>query len=390
MKIVKVSEGLAESVANTIWENIEKNASYQFNRAHSVEYSVITYWCLYLKTHYPAEFFAAMLTTVDKEEKLQAALFDAARYNIFVVPPDINLSTHRFEFRKDGEETHLVAPFNKLKGLSDKSAEAILEARVLAGGKFKDRANLLANVRRRNCTIKHMGILDKVGAFAQIEPGTLPVRHPDRIKDQIELMPGLIAEYVKADRYTKLNDITTQASALIRGIRQCEDCSLKGENHCIPTAGGKIKFMVITDSPNSTEAVEGKALQGDGCRYVLGAIKEAGLKKSNGYYTHLVKVARPKEIKTFANGTLLACRKFIDEEIRIVNPAVIVCMGGASIRHFYPDIKGSWSELVGRVVYNKELDASIVFGINPQMCFFRDEAQGMIDDVFRKVSQIVN
>ena len=86
---------------------------------------------------------------------------------------------------------------------------------------------------------------------------------------------------------------------------------------------------------------------------------------------------------------LQSCTKFIDEEIKLVNPAVIVAMGGATIRHFYPDVKGSWSELCGRVIYNKELDANIVFGINPQMCFFREEAQAMMDDVFRKVYEMV-
>lgn len=385
---VKYSD-MKEAKAGELFDKIDKFAGYGFNRSHSVVYSVISYWSMYLKTHYSAEYFAAMLTTVDKEDQLQAALFDAQKYSVFVVPPDINISTNRFEFRQEVGEIHLVAPFNKLKGLSEKTAVAILEARELAGGQFKDRADLLANVRRRNCTIKHMKILDLVGSFANIESGSLAVRHPDRLKDQIELLPGLICEYVKADRYTKLNDIAPQASALIRGIRACEGCSLKAEKHCIPTAGSKIKFMVITDSPNSTEALEGKALHGDGCRYVLGSIKEAGLKKVNGYYTSLVKVQKPKEIKTFPNEVLLSCTKFIDEEIKIVNPAVIVAMGGAAIRHFYPDIKGSWSELVGRVIYNKELDANIVFGINPQMCFFRQEAQAMIDDVFRKVYEMV-
>ena len=378
-----------EIKAGELFDKIDKFAGYGFNRSHSVVYSVISYWSMYLKTHYSAEYFAAMLTTVDKEDQLQAALFDAQKYDVYVVPPDINLSSNRFEFRREESEIHLIAPFNKLKGLSEKTAVAILEARQKAGGKFNSRADLLTNVMRRNCTIRHMDILDRVGSFASIEKGTLPIRHPDRLKDQIELLPGLVCEYVKADRYTKLKDISIPASALIRNIHACKDCPMHEDKHCVPTAGNKIKFMVITDSPTSSEAVEGKALKGDGSRYVLGSIKESGLNKLNGYYTSLVKVQKPKEIKTFSNEVLLSCTKFIDEEIKMVNPAVIVAMGGATIRHFYPDVKGSWSELVGRVVYNKELDANIVFGINPQMCFFREEAQSMMDDVFKKVYEMV-
>ena len=383
----KYSE-MTERKAIELFDKIDKFAGYGFNKSHSYAYTTISYWCQYLKTHYSAEFFAASLTTVDKEDQLQAMLTDAAKYNIFVVPPDINLSTNRFEFRKEGDEIHLVAPFGKLKGLSDKSSEAILEARALAGGKFKDRADLLKSVRRRNCTVKHIGILDKVGAFVCVEPGTLPVRHPDRIKDQIELMPGLISQYVHADRYTKLSDIATYANAIVKDIKSCENCELKGERHCIPISGSKIKFMVVTDCPSSSEIEAGKMITGKSCLGIVSSIKQAELKKSNGYYTSLVKASKPKETKTFSNAVLLECTKYLDEEIRVVNPAVIVAMGGATIRHFFPDIKGSWSELCGRVIYHKELDASIILGLNPAMCFFREEAQGMIDDVFNKVYQI--
>lgn len=391
MKAVSIEkfDGVSEKVANEIWEKLEKNAGYQFNRSHSVEYSIITYWCMYLKTHYPAEFFAALLTTADSEDKLQSAILDAMRYNVFVVPPDINISTNRFEFRKVEGETHLVTPFNKLKGLSDKSSDAILEARQNAGGRFKTRKDLLDNVRRRNCTVKHLDILERVGAFADIESG-LPSRHPDRVKDQIELMPGLVCEYVKADRYTKLSDVAMQAMNVVRGIRSCKDCPLHEEKHCIPNSGEKIKFMVITDSPNWSEVEDGKMLQGRGSNFLVAAMKNAGIKRGNGYFTSLVKVQKPKELKSFTNETLLACQKFIDEEIRVINPAVIVCLGSAATKHFFPDIKGNWSELSGRVIYNKELNTSIVLGPNPMMAAFKDEVPEILESVFRKVSEIID
>lgn len=398
MRIINKIEGMSEESALAVWENIEKNASYQFNRAHSVEYSVISYWCAYLKTHFSGEFFAALLTTADKEEKLQSAVADARRYNIVVVPPSINISTNRFEFWKREDETLLITPFSKLKGLSDKTSQAIIRAREKVGGRFTSKKHLLETVERRVCNIKHVDILDKVGAFAgglipgtvDAEPSQISARHPDRIKDQIELMPGLICEYVKADRHTKLSDVSLQAGGIVRSIKECKDCQLHEEAHCIPTSGSKVKFMVISDSPNSSEASEGKMMKGDSCKYLSAAIKSSGLSKSNGYYTALVKTQKPKGDKSFSNEVLLSCQKFIETEIKVINPPVIVALGGATIRHFFPDIKGSWAELAGRVIYSKELDASIVCGINPQMCYFREEAQEMLNDIFKKVAEIVD
>lgn len=388
--IEELNNGLSEMTAIELWEGIEKNASYQFNLAHSVEYSVISYWAMYLKTHYPAEFFAATLSVEDKEEKLMAAIVDAQKYNIFVVPPDINLSTNRFEIHVTEDEIHLIAPFNKMKGLSSKTSDAIIGAREKVGGIFTSRKHLTDNVAKRNCNINHMKVLDLVGSFASLESESLPIRHPDRLKDQMEFLPGLILSYIKSDRYTMLRDIATQSSTLIREIKECKGCDLSEHSHTIPISGEKIKFMVILDNASTSDTEKGKILSGSSSKPVFNAIKEAGLKKSNGYYTSLVKIAKPKEIKSFSTNQQLSCRKFINREIEVVNPAVIVCLGGAAIRHFYPDIKGSWSELCGRVVYNKQLDASIVFGITPGMTFFREEAVEMLNDVFRKVYEMVS
>ena len=385
------TSGLSEASASEIFASIESNASYQFNLSHSVQYSVLSYWEMYLKAHHTPEFFAAKLTVVDDDDQMLSILNDAAKYEIYVTPPDINLSTSKFEITKSGDECHLMAPFTKLKGFSDKAQEEILKARAKAGGAFKSKKDLTSNIEnKRRCTSRHVKTLETVGAFASIEEGSLPIRHPDRIKDQIELMPGLIIEFTKAERYTKLRDISLEASAIVRDVKGCNACSLSVCKHAIPSSGDTIKFMVITDNPNHSEIEAEKMMKGKACKTLESVVKEAGLKKSNGYYTALIKAEKDKEIKKFTNEQLTACSNILSREIKAVNPAVIVALGGSAIRHFYPDIKGSWSELCGRVIYNKELDANIVCGINPQMCYFREEAGEMLLDVFKKVKTMLS
>jgi len=390
--IKQLRDGMSESGASELFDKIEKFAGYSFNKSHAVEYSVISYWCMYLKTHYPAEYFAATLTVVDKDETLKATVNDAKKSGIVIVPPDINISTDRFEIRHGllDDEMFLYTPFNKLKGLSEKTAAAIILARESKSDKlFESKEDFLSTVNKTKCNKRHQAVLDSVGAFASVEPDSIPARSQDRIKDQIEMMPGLIVEYVKADRQTKLNDIAPELNANVKRFRACSECDLKDKPHCIPSAGGKtLKFMVVSDTPSWSEDKEGVMMAGISSKPIESAMKEAGVRKSNGFFTSLVRAQ--KSDKRLTNEQINGCKGFLDEEIAVMSPPVIVCMGGASIRHFVPDVKGGWKDLCGQVVYNKELDANIVFGINPSMTAFRDEAQEMIDDVFRKVYEILN
>ena len=80
---------------------------------------------MWLKTHYPAEFFAAALTILG-EDKHQGLVKDALTYSIRVLPPDVNVSSNRIEIRtlEDGSQV-LYAPFSAVKGCSENGCQAI-------------------------------------------------------------------------------------------------------------------------------------------------------------------------------------------------------------------------------------------------------------------------
>ncbi|WP_140335300.1 hypothetical protein, partial [Vibrio parahaemolyticus] len=89
MKIINRESGMSEVEAALLWQKIEENGGYQFNKSHSVSYTLISYICQYLKCYYPAEFFAASLS-IAKEDALTPIVKDAAENGVFVVPPCIN------------------------------------------------------------------------------------------------------------------------------------------------------------------------------------------------------------------------------------------------------------------------------------------------------------
>src|SRR5690606_7653234 len=130
----------------------------------------------------------------------------------------------------------------------------------------------------------------------------------------------------------------------------------------------KIRYMVVTDCPSSFEARKERLLEGQAGLVLKEAIKDAGLSVAKGYFTSLVKAPKSDRLTPAQIG---ACSPWLEKEIELVQPSVIVCMGGNVSRHFAPDLKGGIEELAGRVIYDKKRDANIVLGINPGMLHFK-------------------
>jgi DNA polymerase-3 subunit alpha len=396
MKVVSVApigDGMTEGAANFLWEKIEGYASYSFNKSHSVEYAVISWWCMYLKVNYPAEFFAASLTEIDKEEKQEPLVNDARRMGMQVLPPDINLSSARVEIV---DEDKLYAPFQAIKGMSDKAATCVVDARVKWGKPFENRTDLDAALKAAGYTGKNVNqaVKDKlvlVGAFAECEGDKVGAMHADRLKSRIELLPGFTVDTVKADRTLNAEKLALLQLVQVAGeARACTKCSLKGGCHPMPRIGKTPKFMVVSDNPNWQEEKAGKLLEGDSAALIINALKEAGLSAQDGYFTTLVKSGKPKEQKTLTNDQINSCQDFLKRELEILKPPVIVTLGSNAARFFAPGVKGGTTELAGKVIFDPKLDASIVFGINPGQIFHDPSKYSILQTVATKVADLIS
>lgn len=87
------ANGYSEEAIGKLWEILLPFSDYAFNKAHSAAYGVLSYWTAYLKAHFPAEYMAALLTSVgDARDKLALYLNECRRMGIKVLPPDVNES----------------------------------------------------------------------------------------------------------------------------------------------------------------------------------------------------------------------------------------------------------------------------------------------------------
>ncbi|MBM7470091.1 DNA polymerase-3 subunit alpha [Microbacterium keratanolyticum] len=91
------ANGYSDGAINALWEILLPFSDYAFNKAHSAAYGLVSYWTAYLKAHYPAEYMAALLTSVgDSKDKMALYLNECRRMGIKVLPPDVSQSINFF------------------------------------------------------------------------------------------------------------------------------------------------------------------------------------------------------------------------------------------------------------------------------------------------------
>lgn len=120
-------KGIALSLANQIFDLMEKFADYGFNKSHSAAYALISYQTAWLKAHYPAEFMAAVLSSdMEHTDKVVFFLEECRLMKLKVLPPDINTSYYKFTVTPKGE---LCYGLGAIKGLGAPVIEMLLAKR---------------------------------------------------------------------------------------------------------------------------------------------------------------------------------------------------------------------------------------------------------------------
>lgn len=159
--------GHDEQKSNDLFDLMYKFADYGFNKSHAAAYSVITAQTAWIKHYYPAEFFAALLSTeVGDTDKVVKYVKDAQKRGIQVRPPHINFSNYLFSV--NGEEIYFG--LGGIKGVGSAAVEAILEARQkLANKKFSSLQEFFESVDLRRVNKKVIESLIKAGAFDGFE-----------------------------------------------------------------------------------------------------------------------------------------------------------------------------------------------------------------------------
>jgi DNA polymerase-3 subunit alpha len=153
--------GYSEEAIKALWDTLLPFADYAFNRAHSAAYGVLSYWTAYLKANYPAEYMAALLTSVgDSKDKLGLYLSECRRMGINVLAPDVNESIAAFSAVGKDIRFGLGAVRNVGLNVVDGIASARADK-----GRFTTFHDFLRKVPAVVCSKRVIESLIKAGAF---------------------------------------------------------------------------------------------------------------------------------------------------------------------------------------------------------------------------------
>jgi DNA polymerase III subunit alpha len=155
------ASGTSEPVIETLWATNERSADYSFNRSHAACYALIAYRTAWLRANYPAEYMAALISSVmDTKDKVPFFVAQAEQMGIAILPPDVNLSDHEFVV----DEGNIRFGLDAVKGVGYQAVEAIKRARE-EKGPFLNLFDFCARVDNRAVNKKAIEALIKCGAF---------------------------------------------------------------------------------------------------------------------------------------------------------------------------------------------------------------------------------
>lgn len=162
-----VARGVDADLATRIFDLMEKFAGYGFNKSHSAAYALLSYQTAWLKSHYPAEFMAAVLSAdMDNTDKVVGLIEDCHEQGVEVLPPDINRSIYQFSVP---DEKSVLYGLGALKGVGEAALDGIIAERD-ANGKFADLYDFCRRSDTRKVNRRVMEALIKAGAMDSLGP----------------------------------------------------------------------------------------------------------------------------------------------------------------------------------------------------------------------------
>jgi len=162
-----IKNGIDKKIGQELWKWIIPFAEYGFNKSHSVAYAMIAYQTAYLKTQYPVEFMAALLTSEKADvERIAVLIRECNKMGVPVLPPDVNESFRNFSVVPN--ENKIRFGLLAIKNVGENIVEEIISERKKEGP-FKSINDFISRIQSKTVNKKSMESLIKAGVFDKLE-----------------------------------------------------------------------------------------------------------------------------------------------------------------------------------------------------------------------------
>ncbi|HWQ51183.1 MAG TPA: DNA polymerase III subunit alpha, partial [Terriglobales bacterium] len=336
-----VRRGVPERVASDIFDEMASFASYAFNKSHAAAYALVAYRTAYLKLHHPAEFMAALLTTVlDSTDKVAEYIGEAGKMGLTVLPPSINRSLAGFTVEEGAIRFGLVA----IKNIGYHVIEAVIAERTDAGP-FENLRQFIERMEGRDLNKKTVFSLICAGAFDGMGPNRA------QMLQMYELLMDEAAGSRQSNVEGQLNLFGSTTAALPRRWPDVPELALRDLLAYEKEATG----LYLSGHPLSEYAPAIKAAGGIAVREVLRAGTEGALCQ-DGQYVTVGGVVTARRLKTTKSNTQMA---FITLEDMTGS---VDCIVFASVLQKYDELlkKDAVIGMRGRVSVKEDEDVTLV------------------------------
>ncbi|MBA6396876.1 DNA polymerase III subunit alpha [Colwellia sp. BRX10-4] len=193
-----INRGVDGELAMKIFDLVEKFAGYGFNKSHSAAYALVSYQTLWMKTHYPAPFMAAVMSAdIDNTDKIVTLVDECGNMGIDLLPPDVNAGQYKFTVN---EQDQIVYGIGAVKGVGEGPIDAIIAARE-AGGEFTDLFDFCARLDLKKINKRVLEKLVKAGAMDSLGPKK--IINGKEVPHRAVLFETLPEAIKAADQYAK-------------------------------------------------------------------------------------------------------------------------------------------------------------------------------------------
>jgi DNA polymerase-3 subunit alpha len=179
--------GHPKAAVGEIFDLMAKFSGYGFNKSHSAAYALVAYQTAYLKTHYPVEFMAALLTSeTSKPENVVKYIGECKEMGIRVEPPDVQVSGAQFTPHVTGEGESIRFGLAAVKNVGGNAIESIMKARAEVGGRFKSLWEFCEKVDLRVMNKRVIESLIKAGALDSLGSRAALIKSVDKAMERAQ------------------------------------------------------------------------------------------------------------------------------------------------------------------------------------------------------------
>ena len=396
--------------AKEFWEKLQEWARYGFNKSHAIAYSILGYWCVWLKYYYPTEFICASLSFCAKDKKSEL-VEEAYRKKLIVIPPKIGISKSEKWVAKKNK---LYIPFIEIKGIGETKAKEISSNKMKKGiKKFYTKKLDKKEIQKHQKGLSKL--LDSIDAYDPNERKQLSkeaqklfqfrvINNPRdayknlfkllgdiKIKELDAILSGntkIIGKYLDKS-IIKKTSFRKHGPQLHTQLNNCKRCELRDE--CISPvlpSPGIYNIFIIGEAPGPEEDNQGECFV-----HKSGSILWKGLEKykMEREIFHVTNINKCYPSKSGRPNTdqIKACSKFIKKEIRKVKPKIIFALGNTT-RYFFTGQKSGIMNVSGKIQWIEEYAAWICWGVHPAAALHNTDNQIYVDNGIRSFAKFFN